>query len=76
MLHGHASVENITKHWVNTISLTPDPQRVPCFPCHRLHDDQSTCRMNEFNNGAACISDISADVVLTTAKLLLGSQHA
>ena len=76
LLHGHASVENITKHWVNTVSLTPDTARVPCWPCHRLHDDASTCRMNEFNNGAACISDISADVVVMTTAKLLGGVNA
>ena len=77
LLHGHASVENITKHWVNTASLHADAKRVDCWPCHRLHDDESTCRLNEFKNGAACISDISADAIISTAsKLLGGGKHA
>jgi ADP-heptose:LPS heptosyltransferase len=71
MLHSHASVENITKHWVNTTSLAANPQRVPCWPCHRLHDNFSTCRLNKWNNGAACISDISVDAILTAARELL-----
>ena len=76
MLHGHASVENITKHWVNTVSLHADPVKVRCFSCHRLHDDASTCVLNEFQNGAACISSISADLLVTAAKAALGCQSS
>lgn len=65
----HASAENITKHWVNTTTLHADPMRVPCWPCHRLHDDPSTCVENKEKNGAACISDISVeDVVQAVAR--------
>lgn len=66
----HASAENITKHWKNTTTLHADPQRVPCWPCHRLHDDPSTCKPNADNNGAACISDITVDEILATVKQL------
>ncbi len=62
----HASVENITKHWVNTTTLHADPDRVPCWPCHRLHDDPSTCVVNKEGNGAKCISDISVEKVVRT----------
>jgi ADP-heptose:LPS heptosyltransferase len=62
----HSSAENITKHWVNTITLHADPERVPCWPCHRLHDDPSTCRVNKEGNGAACISDISVEKLVST----------
>jgi FkbM family methyltransferase len=71
MLHSHASVDNITKHWVNTVSLHADPQRVPCWPCHRLHNDESTCMANAVGNGAACISDISPDTIIAHVKRLL-----
>lgn len=57
----HASVENITKHWVNTTTLHADPNYVPCWPCHRLHEDPSTCVVNKEGNGAACISNISVE---------------
>lgn len=60
----HASAENITKHWVNTVTLHADPYRVPCWPCHRLHDDPSTCVENKEKNGAACISDISVETIV------------
>lgn len=62
----HASVENITKHWVNTITLHADPSRVPCWPCHLLHDDPSTCVENKERNGAACISDITVEKIVQT----------
>jgi ADP-heptose:LPS heptosyltransferase len=66
VLISHASVENITKHWVNTTSLHADQNRVPCWPCHRLHDDPSTCVENKEKNGAACISDISVEKLVQT----------
>lgn len=62
----HASKENITKHWINTTTLHADPDRVPCWPCHRLHDDPSTCVENKEKNGAACISDISVEKLVQT----------
>jgi FkbM family methyltransferase len=71
MLLSHASAENITKHWRNTVTLHAAPQRVPCWPCHKLHSDLTTCVPNALNNGAACISDISPDLIVTTVKTLL-----
>jgi ADP-heptose:LPS heptosyltransferase len=62
----HASAENITKHWHNTTTLHADPNRVPCWPCHRLHDGPSTCVENKEKNGAACISDISVEKLVQT----------
>ncbi len=62
----HASKENITKHWINTTTLHADSARVPCWPCHRLHDDPSTCVENKEKNGAACISDISVETLVQT----------
>jgi ADP-heptose:LPS heptosyltransferase/predicted SAM-dependent methyltransferase len=37
----HSSVENLTKHWVNTVSLTP--KKTPCYPCHMMHYDWTAC---------------------------------
>lgn len=58
VLLSHASAKNITAHWRNTVTLHADPKRVPCYPCHQLHDDYATCVANAFETGAACISDI------------------
>lgn len=71
MLLSHASPENVTKHWRNTVTLHADPVRVPCWPCHQLHDSSATCTQNKDNTGAACISDISAEAVLQAAKDML-----
>lgn len=71
VLLSHASPENIIKHWWKTIALTAYQGRVPCWPCHQLHDDSSTCTPNRDNNGAACISDISAEAIVTMAAKLL-----
>ncbi len=71
MLHSHASVENITKHWINTISLHADQMRVPCWPCHRLHNSMRTCVPNAENSGSACISDVPVEAVMAAAAKLL-----
>ena len=72
----HASAENITKWWMNTITLHADPDRVPCWSCHRLHEDPSTCVVNKEGNGAACISDISVELLVTAVKAAWGSQSS
>lgn len=82
VLHSHASADNITKHWHNTVSLKPN--NVKCWPCHLLHDSYETCQETQIqagmkpgveDKGAACISSLSVDLVTTAAKLLLGSDH-
>lgn len=71
MMASHAGKDNITKHWVNTITLHANQTRVPCFPCHRLHDDSSMCTPNVDKNGSACISDISVDDLVSSVKAAL-----
>lgn len=67
----HTSVENITKHWVNTVTLHADPNNVPCWPCHRLHDTIETCTPNrDGGHAAACMSDITVEKVLETVAAL------
>lgn len=67
----HASAENITKHWVETTTLAADPTRVFCHPCHRLHNDISTCTPNkDGGHAAACISDISVETILENVSRL------
>jgi len=71
MLLSHASPTNITKHWINTVTLHADQKRVPCFPCHRLHNTIDTCKPNKENNGAACITDINPEDIVQAARKLL-----
>jgi ADP-heptose:LPS heptosyltransferase len=68
VLLSHASADNITKHWINTTTLHADPNRVPCWPCHKLHDTIDTCVPNAMGNGAACISDISVGTIMDLIK--------
>ena len=70
-LLSHATPENITKHFKNTVSLHADPERVSCWPCHRLHDTIEFCRPNKQNDGAACVGDISVEMILDAARTLL-----
>lgn len=70
-LLSHATPENITKYFKNTVSLHADPERVPCWACHRLHDTIEFCKPNKQNDGAACISDVSPEAILDAARTLL-----
>ena len=69
-LLSHASAENITKHWVNTVTLHANQNDVPCWPCHRLHDDISTCTPNKEGNAAACMSNISVETLMQAVEKL------
>lgn len=71
ILLSHASPENITKHWRNTVGLHADQDRVPCHPCHLLHDSPDTCRKAEKANAAACMADIPVETILQLAKAAL-----
>ncbi len=54
----HSSRENLTKHWVNAVTL--EPQQTACYPCHRLHFGRDFCP--EHSSGAAlCQGNIPTD---------------
>jgi ADP-heptose:LPS heptosyltransferase len=74
VLLSHASPTNITKHWVNTTTLHADQKRVPCWPCHQLHQDHSTCTKAEKVDASACISDIHDTVVLDLVRREFGKR--
>ena len=71
MLLSNSSAENVTKHWRNTITLHADQARVPCYPCHRLHIDKSTCEPNVDDTGAKCISDITVECLIAATRVAL-----
>jgi ADP-heptose:LPS heptosyltransferase len=78
MLLSHASPKNITKHWKNTVTLHADNHRVPCYPCHMLHDDKESCQAEQIRHGmkpnehaSSCIADISVETIVSEAKRLL-----
>lgn len=57
----HSSVENLTKHWLNCVNLTP--ANTPCYPCHQLHYGREFCPEDKESGAAKCQADISADVM-------------
>jgi ADP-heptose:LPS heptosyltransferase len=73
ILLSHSSVQNLTKHWVNTVVLTPH-KMIDCYPCHRLHYSNEFCRTHEESGAAMCAASIDADDVFAAVKRLLGRQ--
>lgn len=59
----HSSDENLTKHWRNTEVFTPDAEKVPCYPCHRLHFGGRYCHQNPDTGAALCAQDIEPAAV-------------
>lgn len=56
----HSSVENLSRDWVNTISLkTPG---LPCYPCHQLHFSFEFCKEHKESGTAQCQWDIGPDM--------------
>lgn len=52
----HSSVENLTRDWVNCISLEP---KTACYPCHQLHYNFNHCPRDEATGVAQCQADIT-----------------
>lgn len=55
----HSSGTNLTRDWTNTVSISADPAKVPCSPCHRLHrGDAPHCPRHEASGAAQCAAAI------------------
>ena len=61
VLLSHSSVENLTKHWINTVSILPPD--VPCYPCHRLHYDRRYCPQDAETGASVCQRAIHPETV-------------
>lgn len=59
----HSTVENLTRDWINTVSIEPDARRAPCWPCHRLHQSTKFCPQDKATEMAACASSIDVEAV-------------
>jgi ADP-heptose:LPS heptosyltransferase len=70
----HSSVENLTRDWVNAVSMVGD---VPpaCYPCHRLHHDWSTCNRDERTGAAACMAAIPSRKVAAAVRDALRKRY-
>ncbi|MDY6893900.1 MAG: methyltransferase domain-containing protein [Thermotogota bacterium] len=62
----HSSIENLTRDWVNCISLTPDNCR--CYPCHMMQYGFTHCFRDEETGVAECQAKISADKMTDAIK--------
>lgn len=65
VLLSHASPLNITTGWRNATTLHADQTRIPCWPCHQLHDRWETCRKAKEVDAAACIADIPVNAIVS-----------
>jgi ADP-heptose:LPS heptosyltransferase len=65
LMLSHSSVENLSKHWKNTLNIVPDEAR--CHPCHKMHLKSNTCSRRTVNGerGAWCTHVIKPIDVLT-----------
>ena len=61
LLLSHSSVNNLSRDWTNTESLTP--ANTPCYPCHRLHYSREFCPEDKETGAAACAADIHPSLV-------------
>ena len=52
ILLSHSSVNNLTRDWVNTVSLTPTD--TPCYPCHMMHYNWKHCHQSADDSCEAC----------------------
>ena len=68
----HSSAENLTKRWINTTTLTPDPGRCPCYPCHQIHHWWDTCSKDDEHQAARCASSIAPEAVFEAIMAALG----
>lgn len=57
----HSSVENLTKGWVNTVSLWS--RNTECYPCHRLLTSWDGCNRDGDSGIAKCQNDIPPEEV-------------
>jgi ADP-heptose:LPS heptosyltransferase/predicted SAM-dependent methyltransferase len=76
----HSSVENLTRDWVNCISL--EPKDTPCYPCHMMHYSFETCREGymEINGkkervGSLCQVNITPDQTWEAIKSVVNSKQ-
>lgn len=69
----HSTVENLTKHWTNTVALAG---AVPCYPCHRIHFTVQHCPRDEKTGAAACQGAISPAHVLECVDMMVRRREA
>jgi ADP-heptose:LPS heptosyltransferase/predicted SAM-dependent methyltransferase len=69
-LLSHSTEENLTKHWKNTVSLTPD--LTPCYPCHRMHYGFKFCHQDSESKQSLCMVNTPVTKVWDAVVKFLG----
>lgn len=62
MILSHSTPRNLTRDWVNTRAIAADPDKAPCWPCHRRHDTKEHCP--QVGQHAACQQAITVPAVV------------
>ena len=62
----HSSPNNLTRDWVNTLSLIPEG--LHCYPCHRIHADGTYCTVLRDPVSSACQAAATAEVVFEAVR--------
>jgi hypothetical protein len=68
----HSSRQNLTRDWLNTISLESP---VACHPCHRIHNRGGAFCPRTAAGAAACMDSYSAETVASLVLTRLGIKH-
>ena len=68
----HSSIENLTKDWVNCVSLYP--MNTGCYPCHQMHFGWEFCSQYENTGIARCQEDIAPDRMIEAIDKLLHTE--
>ena len=61
VLLSHSSANNLTRDWDRTLALAPVD--LPCYPCHRIHQDWTFCRRSSESGASMCQHSATAEVV-------------
>ena len=72
VLMSHSSVNNLTRDWLNTMSLVP--LNTSCYPCHKMIWGWESCR-REPEGVAACQKDISPDQMWAALSHTITEEH-
>ena len=70
-LLGHTTIENITKHFTNDLSLEANPLEAECAPCFRLiYNMKLQCPQHIQTGGAVCMASIDPNKVMEKINIV------
>jgi hypothetical protein len=69
----HSSRDNLTRTWVNTTALAPPSSAAPCYPCHMMHQDWSTCHQDPETGAALCAAGVTPMALFAAIATALGA---